>query len=208
MSDTIVTGSEQDMANVRNVFSRAVDALTSLPTLAQRVSELEVSQNRMKNELETVRNTNTWLSEQLGATRKERDDLSRELSVVHRELNETKQEVESLKARLDERDETIAKLREQLKKEQDDNVALMDRAFKAEEELTEVKKQLDEAMEWVKTIHDTIGKRVKPQEVATPLGFHAVGHGPTESVQGEPTHVEDQSVGEEAPKTGTDPYRW
>jgi chromosome segregation ATPase len=203
MSDTIVTGSEQDMANVKSVFNRAIEALTSLPTLAQRLSDLEASHNRMKNELETVRNTNTWLSEQLGATRKERDDLSRELSTVHRELDETKREVQELKARLDERDATIEKLRGELKAEQDQNVELLERAFNAENELAKVREQLDEAMKWIEGIHDTIGKRVRPQEVAA-APFPGVGTG------GQSEHVEPHAtvVDEQVERTGTDPYRW
>jgi hypothetical protein len=91
-------------------------------------------------------------------------------------------------------------LRDQLKQEQDQNVELLERAVNAEAERDEMRGKLDEAVKWIESIHDTIGKRVRPQEVAAPAFPPSVVEPHT--VEPAPAHVD------EPPMTGTDPYRW
>jgi len=192
MSDVVVAPTENEMATIRNMFSRAADAIVRASELGNRVTELEHQIDGFRRELETVKNTNAWLSDQLGTVRGQRDQLQHDLdheraknSALSQQVQEHSDTISIQQARINELED---KLRSR-EKESDDHLL---RAMTAEEELAKVKAQMDEALG---EVEDAVKKLTRvPKEVAP-------------AIVPFPSDVSDSGSSEE-PKTGTDPYRW
>jgi|SRR5215475_6505073 len=203
MTDVVAAPTEAEMTSIRNMFSKAADAIVSASELGKRVAELEHEQRRIKEEVESLKATNQWLNEQLNTVRQHRDRLQGELDterstkdVLHRDLANANDTISANDIRIKDLSDKL----HSSQRESDDHLL---RAMTAEEELEKVKAKLDEAFEWMDAAKKLFHREEPKEEVREPTPF------PTPPVH-EPTAAGDDSHVAEEPKvaTGTDPYRW
>src|SRR5262245_11010469 len=198
---------ETEMQHIRSIFSRAADAIVSASELAKRVTELEHTMDALKRELDTVKNTNAWLTDQLGNVREHRDRLTRELDEERTKTSRLSGELEDANHTITTQGNRIAELTDKLRdsqKESDDHLL---RAMTAEEELQKVRTKLDEAFAWMEGAQKLFKK---PEEVASVTPFPTVATDTTDTA-----HVSEALPHSDKPapsmveeRTGTDPYRW
>jgi chromosome segregation ATPase len=199
---------EAEMNHIRGIFSRAADAIVSASELKQRVTHLEHDMDVMRRELETVKNTNNWLTEQLGQVRGQRDKLQQEVDHANANISTLNKELDAAKETITDQSTRIGELTDKLhaaQKESDDHLL---RAMTAEEELAKIRQKLDEAFSWMHEAQRLFEKpKEEPKEVAPIVPFPDTGTAGSEAVgdSGEPTEPVEQRtvVGGER-----DPYRW
>jgi len=209
MTDVAATPTEAEMINIRNMFSKAADAIVSASELGKRVTELEHEQRRQKDEIESLKASNSWLNDQLNSVRQQRDQLQTQLEqerhakeVLSRDLANANGVIEHNNARITELSDSLHRSQ----RESDDHLL---RAMTAEEELEKVKAKLDEAFEWMDAAK-ALFRRDEPKEVKEPIPFPTVAVEPTVPADvPSPVHVDGTPTQEpEKVATGTDPYRW
>jgi len=110
MTDEITTtnsGENEDMFKIRDMFSRAADAILAATQLRRDVTALQDSVNKLSTELEAVRNHNTWLEQQLEDTKRNRDEWRDRCFSAENSLEQSRQEVSRLTSVNEDQTRTI-----------------------------------------------------------------------------------------------------
>jgi len=203
MTDVVTAPTEAEMINIRNMFSKAADAIVSASELGKRVTELEKEQHRQKDEIEGLKASNQWLNDQLNTVRQQRDALQREIEEKRQGMEVLSRDLANAHDINTVSNARITELSDKLhasQRESDDHLL---RAMTAEEELDKVKAKLDEAFEWMDAAKALFHRNAP--KAAEPVPFPATDGGTIHAVVGEP---EPAQPAHEEVKTGTDPYRW
>lgn len=143
---------ESEMSNIRQLFERAANSIVDASKLAAEVADLRRIVEETKREIETVRNNNKWLDEQLQETRKARDEARSEAHDKGLRLNEANAKIDGLESRSSSQEQTITSLKQEIDSlykhldqtegERDKALALVDRlvakAEQAQEHLSKV----------------------------------------------------------------------
>ncbi len=179
---------DQEMARVREIFERALNAIVSATQLAKEVDSLRGDVSSLRSEIDNVRAYNQRLDVELTATREQRDQALRDKSAAIGELNQARVELnQTQKDRDDWRvsHDTVAEVHESLKREHD-NVQMQ--ALELEEENKSLKAQLEK----VKAVFG-----IQPRDVST---------GQWESTKNVLQEAAPEPNNDPNVRTGTEPY--
>jgi chromosome segregation ATPase len=161
---------EEEMSVIRRMFERGANAIVEATTLAKKVDAMEKELAEVKHEVEYVRGTNRYLTEEL--TRNQQ-----QITELQHKVNEQGVELNRLRQQLAQKDDEIASLQSALAAAQETNVRLiresnehMDRAIAAEETNHKLKNKLEEALVWASEVEDVIRPKVEEvPEVTSPV---------------------------------------
>lgn len=182
--------SETEMNSFKQMLDRALNAIVQASELAKVVEGLKADLDGLKHEIQTVRDNNRWLDEQLTRVRTERDEANTQLSQTKNDLAIAVNEhakVESENTSLKNELTDIRSQLDQAKRERDDYGM---KQMQAEEEAKQAKEKLE-------GIQKLLGM-AKPEEpkAAEPVGQPAEPYSP-------PKHrVYENEAGYNSWKTG------
>lgn len=159
---------ESEMSHVREIFDRAANAIIQSSELAVKVNELVKIVDDLRHEVETIRNQNRWLDEQLVSVRQSRDAALEELSKVKNDLALSHSEhakVDGENYNLRSQVEALTSALADARKHRDDNAAMWEAA---ENELSKHKAKLATITDFAKGLIEEAQPKPEAQPVALP----------------------------------------
>ncbi len=156
---TQVNIQESDMATVREVFQKALDAIVAATSLSKQVQQMQADMDGLRRTFDEVHARNVELDRMLADTRRQRDEAEQAASALRNELASTKNNANELDQLVHEQQVEQDRLRSENEAIRNERNAAQDQSLALEDALAKANAKL-------KTIHDGMGVPFTPFGVA------------------------------------------
>ncbi len=158
---TQVNIQESDMATVREVFQKALDAIVAATSLSKQVQQMQADMDGLRRTFDEVHARNVELDRMLADTRRQRDEAEQAASALRNELASTKSNANELDQLVHEQQVEQDWLRSENNAIRNERNAAQDQSLALEDALAKANAKL-------KSIHDGMGVPFTPFAIAKP----------------------------------------
>lgn len=152
---TVHTVQEEDMAKVREVFQKALDAIIAATELSKQVQAMRGDVDKLRKDIEDTQARNIELDRMLSDTRRQRDEAEQALSQARKERDEATAKANNLQALQANTQDLLDRARTERDRFHMDYV---------DEEFTglAIQEALDKANAKLEALHKAMGMEFKP----------------------------------------------
>ncbi len=180
---------DTEMASVRQVFDKALNAIVDMTRLAKQVDSLSRDVSTLSDQVAHLRRQNEWLDEMLAKVRTERDELNHKLVEASHEVSAAKNENESLihrVASLQSKLDTMTEARHSAEQARDEAQL---KIMELEDTVQAHSAKLDKFHAIAKELFPVVETTTQPQTEPTPLP-QVISPVPVENVSSFPSTTE------------------